>query len=329
MENLNDIEKKYKENFNTEIKDNVLLISEKLQKDSWYMIKDKYSFSIGRLKVISSVLYEFVDIYEFNYDNILKNTWDSRFIDFDKKNIISELTTEELFKYFKKITIAKNFVEGFEFKTVEGNWQECNDYFDRIKYNDGCIDFFCNNHLIYRRGVWAEVRKTENKEMVFYSFIQDSEIFVALKKCKKESGFIHVFVFNKQTKEYLRFYVGTPFCHNYKELSLNDLLEYFKEVAKVKYANENLNFDCFWLDSNDKDFRLKYNEITVYENDEWASSILGSKNKEFNETEHLNKEIDRIESQKTEIRKIIRNKTITKKQRLNAIIDILNEDNNY
>ena len=316
MENLNDIKNKYKENFNTEIKDNVLLISEKLQKDSWYMIKDKYSFSIGRLKVISSVLYEFVDIYEFNYDNILKNTWDSRFIDFDKKNIISELTTEELFEYFKKIAIAKNFVEGFEFKTVEGNWQECNDYFDRIKYNNGCIDLFCNNYLIYRRGVWAAVRKIENKEMVFYSFIQNSEIFVALEKCKKESGFIHVFVFNKQTKEYLTFYAGTPFYHNYKELSLNDLLEYLKEVAKVKYANENLNFDCFWLDSSDKDFRLKYNDKTVYENFEWALSILGGKNKEFNEVEAAKKEIEILKNHLQIIKNCLFSKIMTKKEKI-------------
>jgi len=325
MENLNDIEKKYKENFNTEIKDNVLLISEKINIGNWYNynITDAHN-SIGKYNGMQEQDCLLLDCYHFIGDKLIAET------KFDlTTRRMTKLTTDELFEYFKKIAIAKNFVEGFEFKTVEGNWQECNDYFDRIKYNDGCIDLFCNNYLIYRRGVWAAVRKIENKEMVFYSFIQNSEIFVALKKCKKESGFIHVFVFNNNTKEYLTFYAATPFYHNYKELSLNDLLEYLKEVAKVKYANENLNFDCFWLDSKDKDFRLKYNDKTVYENFEWALSILGSKNNEFNETEHLNKEIDRIELQKNEIRKIIRNKTITKKQRLNAIIDILNEDNNY
>ena len=312
MENLNEIKEKYEMNFNTEIKDNVLLISEKINIGDWYSynITDVHN-SIGKYNGMQEQDYLLLDCYHFIGDKLIAETK----FDLTTRRMI-KLTTDELFAYFKKIAIAKNFVEGFEFKTVEGNWQECNDYFDRIKYNDGCIDLFCNNYLIYRRGVWAAVRKIENKEMVFYSFIQNSEIFVALEKCKKESGFIHVFVFNKQTKEYLTFYAGTPFYHNYKELSLNDLLEYLKEVAKVKYANENLNFDCFWLDSSDKDFRLKYNDKTVYENFEWALSILGGKNKEFNEVEAAKKEIEILKNHLQIIKNCLFSKIMTKKEKI-------------
>lgn len=157
MENLKEIQKELEKEFNTEIKDGVLLVSEKINVGDWCKTTLINSIEIiGKFDGMIKHNYKLKEVYNFQY---------GVFIDNHDYNIVGKtpikLTQDQLFDYFKQIAVAKGFVKGNEFKGSGGNWfYATNDftmyYFDKFAFKN-------NDEPIYTNGIWAEVRKIQNE----------------------------------------------------------------------------------------------------------------------------------------------------------------------
>jgi len=169
MENLKEIDK-YKESFNTEIKDNILLISEELTDGCWYKIVDKKKDKEVIIGILKDEYKSFKELYIFEGD-IYKRyepiAWfGDSFCNFTK------LTPEELFDYFKKIAIAKNYVQGYEFRNKNSkHWIKCSGNYKLIAdFDSDTFLGIADSYVIYQNGEWCEVRKIEKSELLEFDY---------------------------------------------------------------------------------------------------------------------------------------------------------------